>query len=78
MKIKVGEWFLAFVIAIAAVLLIGLSACKVKTKVVDKDKRGMLAKSVSNPSGMVIILPLVKGYITGSAIKKQSAFTPSL
>ena len=39
MKIKVGEWFLAFVIAIAAVLLIGLSACKVKTKTVDKDKQ---------------------------------------
>lgn len=53
MKIKVGEWFIAFVIALAAILLIGLSACKVKTKTVDKDKQNINIEQTSTTTTVI-------------------------
>jgi len=61
MKIKVGEWFLAFVIAIAAVLLIGLSACKVKTKTVDKDKQDIKIEQTSTTTTVIDTIVKIGG-----------------
>lgn len=61
MKIKVGEWFLAFVIAIAAVLLIGLSACKVKDKVVDKDKQDIKIEQTSTTTTVIDTIVKIGG-----------------
>lgn len=61
MKIKVGEWFLAFVIAITAVLLIGLSACKVKTKTVDKDKQDIKIEQTSTTTTVIDTIVKIGG-----------------
>jgi hypothetical protein len=45
-KLTIGHYFLAFIIAIGFILLIGLSACKVKTKDVAKEKQDIKIEQV--------------------------------
>lgn len=60
MKINVGQWFLAFIIALAAILIIGLSACKVKNKSADKSTADIKTEQTTSTTAVTVIDTIIK------------------
>lgn len=52
-KLTVGHYFLAFIIAIGFILLIGLSACKIKNKDVAKEKQDIKIEQTTTTTTVI-------------------------
>ncbi len=52
-KLTIGHYFLAFIIAIGFILLIGLSACKTKTKDVVKEKQDIKIEQTTTTTTVI-------------------------